>query len=62
MVQESTVQEYSRAHGKRCSRVERENREEQGGKRRQFYWESFTEIEDKLDTGNDRMSRTMRRN
>ena len=49
-------------HGLQYSTVERV--EPQRGRRTQFYWESFTETgcrENKLDTGEDRMSQRMRR-
>ena len=36
---------YRRVCGEQCSRVERESGAAQRGRRRQFYWESFTETD-----------------
>ena len=36
---------HSRVHGEQYSRVERESGAAQRGRRRQFYWESFTETD-----------------
>jgi hypothetical protein len=41
----STAQEDSRVPAERCSGVERESGAAQRGRRRQFYWESFTETD-----------------
>ena len=43
--EESTAQEYSRVPGEQCSGVERESGAAQRRRRRQFYWESFTETD-----------------
>jgi hypothetical protein len=42
-VQKSAVQKYSRVHGEQSSRVERESRAAQRGRRKQFYWDREVE-------------------
>jgi hypothetical protein len=45
MGEESTVQKYNRGPGEQCSRVERESRAAQRGRRRQLYQENSTETD-----------------
>jgi hypothetical protein len=53
---------YSRVYGEQCSRVERESRAAQRRRRRQLYWESFTEIEERASlTQAKTASKRMRR-